>query len=71
MRSSQQQYNNLPPQQRMTQRMADQFNADERLWRNLEGKRKRRRELGSRLSKKQHSSLIISNSPRLVRRRIA
>ncbi|MBI3596551.1 MAG: hypothetical protein HY203_05295 [Nitrospirae bacterium] len=50
-------YNNLPPQQRLTQRLADQFNADERLWRGLEGKRKRRRELGPRLSKKRHKQL--------------
>jgi len=50
-------YNTLPPQQRLTQRLADQFNADERLWRSLEGKRKRRRELGPCLSKKRHKQL--------------
>ena len=57
MRSSQQQYNTLPPEQRLTQRLADRFNADERLWRSLEGKRKRRRELSPRLSKKRHKQL--------------
>ena len=29
-------YYNLPPEQRFTQRLADQFNADERLWKKLE-----------------------------------
>jgi hypothetical protein len=36
-------YDNLPPEQRPAQRLADQFNADERLWRRLASKRKRRR----------------------------
>lgn len=59
MRSSQQCYNNLPSQQHQVQRLVDQFNADERLWRTLEGKRKRRRELGTRLSKKRHKQLDL------------
>ena len=29
-------YYNLPPEQRATQQLVDQFNADERLWRKLE-----------------------------------
>jgi hypothetical protein len=50
-------YDNLPPEQRPAQRLADQFNADERLWRSLEGKRKRRRKLGPRLPKKLHKQI--------------
>ena len=38
-------YYNLPPQQRSTQRLVDQFNADEHLWRKLEPKRRLRRKL--------------------------
>jgi len=52
-------YNNLPPQQHLTQRLADQFNAAERLWRNLEGKRKRLRELGPRMPEKSHKQLDL------------
>jgi len=52
-------YNNLPPQQRLTQRLADQFNADERLWRSLEGKRKQGRELSPRLPEKSHKQLDL------------
>jgi hypothetical protein len=50
-------YNNLSFQQHQVQRLADRFNADERLWRSLEGKRKRRRELGPRLPEKRHQQL--------------
>jgi hypothetical protein len=45
-------YSNLPPEQRPGQRLSDRFNADERVWRSLEGKRKHRRKLGPRLPKK-------------------
>jgi hypothetical protein len=45
-------YSNLPPEQRITQRLVDQFNADERLWKKLEPRRRARRRLPPRLSKK-------------------
>ena len=32
----------MPPEQRLTQRLVDQFNADERLWKKLEPKRRAR-----------------------------
>ncbi len=43
-------YYNLPPGQRATQRLVDQFNADERLWKKLEPKRRARRKLQPGLS---------------------
>ena len=43
-------YSNLPPGQRPTQRLVDQFNADERLWKKLEPKRRERRKIRPRLS---------------------
>jgi hypothetical protein len=43
-------YFNLPSEQRKTQQIADQFNAAEELWRRLELKRLRRRELYPDLS---------------------
>ena len=42
-------YSNLPPEQRPTQRLVDQFNADERLWKKLEPKRAARRKIRPRL----------------------
>ena len=42
-------YSNLPPEQRATQRLVDQFNADERLWKKLEPKRAARRKSRPRL----------------------
>jgi hypothetical protein len=45
-------YYNLPPEQRFTQRLVDLFNADEKLWRKLEPRRKARRKLRPRVSKK-------------------
>ena len=36
---------NLPPEQRPTQQLVDQFNADEALWRKLEPARRARRKL--------------------------
>jgi hypothetical protein len=50
---------NLPPHQRPVQQLADQFNADERLWRSLAGERKQRREGRLRLSAKQHNVLDL------------
>src|SRR5712675_1976429 len=38
-------YHNLPVNQRFTQRLVDQFNADERLWKKLEPRRRARRKL--------------------------
>jgi hypothetical protein len=45
-------YYNLPPEQRMTQHLVDQFNADERLWKKLEPKRRARRKVRPRPSRK-------------------
>jgi len=45
-------YYNLPPDQRATQRMADQYNADARLWKKLEPRRRAGRKLLSVLSEK-------------------
>jgi hypothetical protein len=42
-------YYNLPPEQRATQRLADEFNADERLWKKLRPRRRARRKLLRRL----------------------
>jgi hypothetical protein len=53
-------YYNLPPEQRMTQRLVDQFNADERLWKKLEPRRKARRKLRPSLSKKKLKRLDLA-----------
>lgn len=45
-------YYNLPPEQHMTQRLVDEFNADERLWKKLEPKRRACRKLRPRPSRK-------------------
>ena len=52
-------YYNLPPEQRATQRLVDQFNADERLWRKLEPRRRARRKLLPRLSKNKLKRLDV------------
>jgi hypothetical protein len=52
-------YYNLPPDQRPTQRLVDQFNAHERLWKKLEPKRGARRKLRPRLSRKQLKGLAL------------
>ena len=52
-------YYNLPPEQRMTQRLVDQFNADERLWKKLEPKRRARRKLRPRPSRKALKNLDL------------
>jgi len=46
-------YYNLPPEQRAAQRFVDQFNADERLWKKLEPRRRARRKLLPFLSRKE------------------
>jgi hypothetical protein len=52
-------YYNLPPEQMPTQRLVDQFNADERLWKKLESKRSARRKLQPRLSRKKLKELAL------------
>ena len=52
-------YFNLPPEQRMTQRFVDQFNADERLWRKLEPKRRARHTVRPRLARKKLKELDL------------
>ena len=52
-------YSNLPPEQRPTQRLVDQFNADERLWRSLEPKRRARRKLLPKLSRRKRKKLDL------------
>jgi len=42
-------YYNLPPEQRFTQRLVDQFNTDERLWKKLAPRRRARRKLLKKL----------------------
>ena len=49
-------YNNLPRSQHTVQHFIDLFNSDERVWRALE-KRRRRRQRLLRLTKKQHRAL--------------
>ena len=53
-------YFNLPPAQRFAQRLVDQFNSDERLWKKLEPRRRARRKLRDRLSKKQLKNLDLA-----------
>jgi hypothetical protein len=50
---------NLCPKQRHVQQLVTQFNADEQLWQSLEGKRRRRRKLQSRLSAKLRRQLDL------------
>ena len=50
---------NLPADQRFTQRIVDQFNADERLWEKLEPRRELRRKFHPRLSKKKLKRLDL------------
>jgi hypothetical protein len=49
-------YYNLPLYQRNLQRLVDQFNSDEAVWRSLEKYRRLRRKV-LRLTKKQHEAL--------------
>jgi len=52
-------YYNLPREQRRVQQFVTQFNADEQLWRSLEGKRRLRRRLYPRLSAKLRKQLDL------------
>ncbi len=52
-------YYNLPQEQRRIQQLVAQFNADEQVWRSLEGKRRRRRRLFPRLSAKLRKQLDL------------
>jgi hypothetical protein len=52
-------YYYLPPEQRMTQRLVDQFNADERLWKKLDPKRRARRKVRPRPSRKALKNLDL------------
>jgi hypothetical protein len=57
-------YRNLPFEQRFTQRLVDQFNADERLWDDLEPLRRARRRLDPRLSKRKLKELDLADFAR-------
>ena len=50
---------NLSPEQRRIQQLATEFNADERLWPSLEGRRRLRRRLCPRLSAKYQKQLDL------------
>ena len=50
-------YSGLPPEQRMTQRLVDQFKAGEQLWQQLAPYRKARRKRCPRLSRKKLKTL--------------
>jgi len=50
---------NLPPEQRATQRLVDQFNADERVWETLEPRRQARRKLLPGISPKKLKELDL------------
>lgn len=52
-------YFNLPSEQRNIQRLVDQCNADERLWEQLEPRRRLRRALRKQLTEKQHHELDL------------
>lgn len=52
-------YCNLPSEQRRVQQLVAQFNADEQLWRRLEGKRRLRRRLYPHMSAKLRKQLDL------------
>ena len=52
-------YYNLPPEQRHSQQLVDNYNADAQLWRKLAPKRRTRRKLQPRLSKKKLKTLDL------------
>ncbi len=52
-------YYHLLPEQRRVQQLVAQFNADERLWRSLEAKRRRRRKAYPHLSAKLRRQLDL------------
>ena len=57
-------YQNLPPEQRFTQRLVDKFNSDERLWKKLEPRRRARRKLFPGLSAEQLKNLDLAEFAR-------
>ena len=52
-------YYNLPSPQRELQRLVEQFNDDEALWRSLGRNRRARRKLLKKLTKLQHTTLDL------------
>ena len=52
-------YYNIPAGQRITQKIVDQFNADERLWQKLEPKRRLRRKMRPCLLRKKLKELAL------------
>lgn len=50
---------NLPHPQHAVQRLVDRWNADERLWRNLDLRRRLRRATGLKLTAKQREELDL------------
>jgi hypothetical protein len=52
-------YYHLPPEQRLVQRLVDQFNADERLWRSLDANRRLRRKARPRMPAKLRHQLDL------------
>ena len=53
-------YYNLPPEQRAIQKVVEQFNADESLWKKLEPRSKARRKPRPRLSRKKLKKLDLA-----------
>jgi hypothetical protein len=52
-------HNNVPTEQRRIQQIVARFNADEQLWRRLEGKRRLRRRVFPRVSAKRQKQLDL------------
>ena len=52
-------YSNLPSEQHRGQRLANQFNADARLWERLEPRRRLRRKTRAALTAQQHKALDL------------
>ena len=50
---------NFPLEQHSVQRLVDQWNADEKFWRELEPRRRLRRTLRRKLTEKQHRELDL------------
>lgn len=49
-----QKYHNIPPEQALTQRLVDKFNADEAIWQKLRSHREFRRRIYRNVSKELH-----------------